>query len=63
MIWHRFVFLLLLPLGLGGCWEQGTRPSTPPTASYGRSEFSASAGDDLPTPSFFRFDHPLSPPE
>jgi hypothetical protein len=41
MLWARLVFLLLLPLGLGGCWEYSTRLGPPPTASSQQYGFSS----------------------
>jgi hypothetical protein len=57
MLWARFVFLLLLSLELGGCWERSTRLGPPSTASSRQSGFSSLTGDDLPTPRFFYFEH------
>lgn len=56
MLWAGLVFLLLLPLGLGGCWERSTRLGPPPTTSSRQYGFSSPTGDDLPTPRFFRFE-------
>jgi hypothetical protein len=54
MLWPRLVFLVLLPLGLGGCWEYSTRPSSPTTASSSQYGFSSPVEDDLPTPRLFQ---------
>ena len=56
MIWHRLVFLLLLLLGLGGCWERSARPPSSPTAPYAQDRLTAPGGDDLPTPRLFQID-------
>jgi hypothetical protein len=56
MLWARLVFLLLLPLGLGGCWEYSTRLGPPPTASSQQYGFSSPTGDELPTPRFFQIE-------
>jgi len=56
MLWVRLVFLLLFPLGLGGCWEGSTHLGSPPTASSHQYGFSSPTDDDLPTPRFFRFE-------
>ena len=56
MTWYKLVLLLLLPLGLGGCWERSARLSASPTAPYAEDRFTAPGGDDLPTPRFFQFD-------
>ena len=34
MTWYRLVFLVLLLLGLGECWERSTRLPSSPTAPY-----------------------------
>ena len=59
MIWYRLVFLLLLPLGLGGCWERSTRLLSSPTVPYAHDGLTAPGGDDLPTPRFFQIDRSL----
>jgi hypothetical protein len=56
MLWARLVFLLLLPLGLGGCWEYFTRLGPPPTESSRQYGFSSPTGDELPTPRFFHIE-------
>jgi len=56
MIWARLVFLLLLSLELGGCWERSTRLGPAPTAASGQYGFSSPIGDDLPTPRFFQIE-------
>lgn len=63
MIWHRLVFLLLLPLGLGGCWELSTRPSSSPTEPYTRYGSSSLGVDDPPTPRFFQIERSTGPSE
>jgi hypothetical protein len=63
MIWHRLVFLLLLPLGLGGCWDLSTRPSSPSTVPYAQGGLSSPVGDDLPTPRFFQIERSTGPSE
>ena len=55
MLWPRLVFLVLLSLGLGGCWEYSTRLNSPTTASSSQYGFSSPVGgDDLPTPRLFQ---------
>ena len=54
MLWLRLVFLLLLSLGLGGCWETSSRLASPPTASSRQYGPAPLAGDDLPTPHLFQ---------
>lgn len=63
MIWLRLVCLLLLPLGLGGCWERSTRLSPSPTTPDAQYGPSASEGDDLPTPRFFQLERSTDPSE
>ena len=63
MLWPRVVFLLLLPLGLGGCWERSARLHSPPTASSSRYEPLSPAGDDLPTPRLFRIEYSSESPD
>ena len=63
MLWSRLVFLVLLPLGLGGCWESSTRLSSPPTASSSQYGLHSSAGDDLPTPRLFQYQNWSAPSE
>ena len=63
MLWPRLVFLVLLPLGLGGCWESSTRLSSPPTASSSQYGLHSSAGDDLPTPRLFQYQNWSAPSE
>jgi hypothetical protein len=54
MLWPRLAFLVLLPLGLGGCWEQSTRLNSPATSSSQYGFSSPVGGDDLPTPRLFQ---------
>jgi hypothetical protein len=61
MIWYTRILLLLLPLGLGGCWERSTRLRSSPTAPYAQDEQTAPRGDDLPTPRFFQLDRSTGP--
>ena len=61
MFWYRLVFLLLLPLGLGGCWELSTRVSASPTAPYGQDGFTSPGEDAPPTPRFFQFERTQDP--
>jgi hypothetical protein len=61
MIWYRLVFLLLLPLGLGGCWEHTARSSS--TAPYTQGRFADPGSDDLPTPRFFQMERNTGGPE
>ena len=63
MLWPRFVFLLLLPLGLGACWEGSTRLRFSPTMLSGQYGAPSSAGDDLPTPRLFQIEHSAAPEE
>jgi hypothetical protein len=56
MIWHRLVYLLLLLLGLGGCWGRSARLPSSPTASHAQDKLTAPGGDDLPTPRLFQID-------
>ena len=63
MLWPRLVFLLLLPLGLGGCWERSTPLRSPPTASSSRYEPLSPAEDDLPTPRLFRIEYSSESPD
>ena len=63
MLWPRLVFLVLLPLGLGGCWESSMRLRSPPSASSSPSGLYSSGGDDLPTPRLFQLQHAPSPSE
>jgi hypothetical protein len=63
MLWPRLVFLVLLSLGLVGCWESSTRLSSPPTASSGQYGLHSSAGDDVPTPRFFQIQNWSAPSE
>jgi hypothetical protein len=63
MFWPRVVFMLLLPLGLGGCWEHSTHLHSPPTASSSRYAPLSSAGDDLPTPRLFRIEYSSESPD
>ena len=56
MLWPKFVLLLLLPLGLGGCWEGSMRLRPPATASSSQNWPPPLAGDDLPTPRFFQIE-------
>jgi hypothetical protein len=63
MLWPRLVFLVLLPLGLVGCWESATRLSSPPTASSSQYGLNYSAGDDLPTPRLFQIQNWSVPSE
>jgi hypothetical protein len=60
MIWYRLILLLLLPLGLVGCWERSTRLQASPTTSYTQDRFMTSGGDDLPTPRLFQIDNSRS---
>jgi hypothetical protein len=61
MIWPRLIFLLLLPLGLGGCWERSTRLTSPRTVSYGQDRLPSATGDDLPTPRLFQIQSTTGP--
>ena len=63
MIWHRLVFLLLLPLGLGGCWELSTRSSSSPTTPYAQYGLSSPGENDPPTPRFFQIERSAGPSE
>jgi hypothetical protein len=63
MRWSSLVFLLLLPLGLGGCWEGSTRLRVSPPASSGQYGASSSAGADVPTPRLFEIEHSSGPEE
>jgi hypothetical protein len=63
MLWPRLVFLVLLPLGLVGCWESSTRLSSPPTASSSQYGLHSSTGDDLPTPRLFQYQNWSAPSE
>jgi len=60
MIWYRLIVLLLLPLGLGGCWERSTRLQASPTPPYARDGLNSPQGDDLPTPRLFQIDNSRS---
>jgi hypothetical protein len=60
MIWYRLIVLLLLPLGLGGCWERSTRLQASSTAPYAWDGITTSRGDDLPTPRLFQIDNSRS---
>jgi len=57
MIWYRLVFLLLLPLGLGGCWERSTSLSSSLGPSSTLDRPTSPAGDEVPTPRFFQLDY------
>ena len=46
--------LLLLPLGLGGCWERVTRSDTTSVASSGLYNRPTLSEDDIPTPRLFQ---------
>jgi hypothetical protein len=48
------LLVLLLPLVLGGCWEQTTRPRAAELTSAGSYGRSALPGDDIPTPRLFQ---------
>ena len=50
------LLLLLLPLGLGGCWELGTRPRSPALVSSHQERPPGLTEDDLPTPRLFQID-------
>ena len=63
MIWHRLIFLLLLPLGLGGCWELSSSPNSSLTTPYTQYGLSSPAGDDPPTPRFFQIERSVGPSE
>lgn len=63
MIWAGLIFLLLLPLGLGGCWERSTRLGPPSTTSSRQYGFSSPVGDDLPTPRFFQIERSEEAPD
>jgi hypothetical protein len=63
MYWPRLIVLLLLPVGLGGCWELSTRTRAPATASSDLYGLSAPASEDLPTPRLFQLQHAPSPAE
>jgi hypothetical protein len=63
MLWPRLVFLVLLPLGLLGCWESSTRLHSPPTASSSQYGLHSSAGDNLPTPRLFQYQNWSAPSE
>jgi len=63
MLWSRLVFLLLLPLGLGGCWESSTRLNSPPTVSSSQYGLDSPAGDDMPTPRLFQIQNWSAPSE
>ena len=60
MIWYRLIVLLLLPLGLGGCWEHSARLQSSATAPYAWDGLTTSRGDDLPTPRLFQIDRSTS---
>ena len=60
MIWYRLILLLLLPLGLGGCWEHSTRLHASPTTPHTQDGLTATRGDDLPTPRLFQIDRSTS---
>jgi hypothetical protein len=61
MIRYTLIFLLLLPLGLGGCRERSTRLRSSPTAPYAKDELTVPRDDDLPTPRFFQIDRSTGP--
>jgi hypothetical protein len=63
MPWPRFVFLLLLPLALGGCWDLSTRLSFSPTVPSSQYGIHSSAGDDLPEPRLFQLQNWSAPSE
>jgi hypothetical protein len=61
MIRYTLIFLLLLPLGLGGCRERSTRLRSSSTAPYAKDELTVPRDDDLPTPRFFQIDRSTGP--
>jgi hypothetical protein len=61
MIWYTLIFLLLLPLGLGGCWERSTRLRGSPTAPYAKDELTDPREDNVPTPRLFQIDRSTGP--
>jgi hypothetical protein len=63
MLWFSLVFLLLLPLGLGGCWENSMRLSFSPTVPSNQYGLHSSAGDDLPEPRLFQLQNWSAPSE
>jgi hypothetical protein len=63
MLCPKFVFLLLLSLGLVGCWEGATRLRVSPPGLSGQYGASSSAQDDLPTPRLFQVEHSAAPEE
>ena len=63
MLWPRLVFLVLLPLGLVGCWESATRLSFSPTVPSSQYGLHSSAGDDLPEPRLFQLQNWSAPSE
>jgi hypothetical protein len=60
MSWYKLVLLLLLPLGLWGCWERSARLQSSSTAPYARDGLDPQRGDDLPTPRLFQIDRSTS---
>jgi hypothetical protein len=63
MLWPSFVFLLLLPLGLGGGWEFSSRLNFSPTVPSSQYGIHATAGDDLPEPRLFQLQNWSAPSE
>ena len=61
MLWLRLVFLVLLFLGLVGCWESSTRLGSPPTASSSQYGLDSLTGDAPPTPRLFQYQNWSAP--